>query len=269
MTENTTAAVRAAIVDWYTIADQSLGLMRHLAMQADDQMIHSVSSCVNDADDPPTKEHVDQLFAELLNFRKAKVSGLRKNADYLWSYLGSLNSFATGPIWPRYEIAYFDLGDFRIGNYSGGRSAAAVLLPLGYDVRRWVSELADLWSVDIVDAANTKLVKAFEDIRRRCPFTTEIGDVIQQRLMLEKSRLLQDFGGWISVEPQAKTDAEKAKRGGRKPAKETREEKKIKAAWDSGSYATYFDCDRGLGLEPGTTKTVIDRLKKRCKRRTK
>lgn len=193
MTENTTAAVRAAIEDWYTQADQAVGLMRHLSKQADDRMFHSFGCFVDDALNPPTKERVDQQFADLLNARKVIADGLRKNTDFLWSYPEPLDSFMTDPIWPRFEIAYCELGDFQAGNYSGGRAAWAVLIPLVYDVRRWASELADLWSVDIIDAANTKLAKAFEDIRGRCPFTTEIDNAIRQRLMLEKSRLLRDL----------------------------------------------------------------------------
>lgn len=192
-TNMTTAAVRAAIEDWYTQADQVLGLMRHLSKQADDRMFHSVGCFVDDADDPPTKEHVAQLFAGLGDARKVIADGLRKNTDFLWSYPEPLDSFMTDPIWPRFEIAYCELGDFQAGNYSGGRAAWTVLIPLVYDVRRWASELADLWSVDIIDAANTKLAKAFEDIRGRCPFTTEIDNAIRQRLMLEKSRLLRDL----------------------------------------------------------------------------
>jgi hypothetical protein len=223
----TTAAVWAAIEDWYTQADQALGLMRHLSMQADDRMIHSVACCAKDTDTPPTKEHVDQLFAGLLKSRKAKVDGLRTNAEFLWSYLGSLNSFATGPIWPRFEIAYCEVGDFQAGNYSGGRAAAAVLIPLGYDVKRWAYDLADLWSVDIVNAADTKLAKAFEDIRGRCPFTTEIDNAIRQRLMLEKSRLLRDLLAYpvaagdslipASELPQAVDDQQSVAAGGLEP----------------------------------------------------
>ena len=54
------------------------------------------------------------------------------------------------------------------------------------------------------------------------------------------------------------------KRAGRKQVtKITPLEKKIQQTWKTRNHATHGDCDRALGLEIGTTKTNLDRLRKR------
>jgi hypothetical protein len=66
-----------------------------------------------------------------------------------------------------------------------------------------------------------------------------------------------------------KTPPQPSRRAGRKRRTTlTTEEKKIKNAWGDGSkYSTYSECDNALGLDRGTSKTTLDRLRKLEKRK--
>jgi hypothetical protein len=50
-------------------------------------------------------------------------------------------------------------------------------------------------------------------------------------------------------------------------AKDTRKERRIREAWQTGNYREYKDCDDSLGIEPGTTKKTVDKLRQRDRRR--
>ena len=81
--------------------------------------------------------------------------------------------------------------------------------------------------------------------------------------LADAARFLPPIGG------QELRPASKPRKVGRKPAKESGHEQKIREAWETGAYESHAELDTALHLQEGETARVLARLRKRENRRTK
>ncbi len=100
--------------------------------------------------------------------------------------------------------------------------------------------------------------------RQGMQFSLLAGQILEK---LEARQRMVPTDGQPDAEAPASGRRKGKSRAGAPEAKESREERKIRETWGTGIYGTHEDCDDRLGIDPGTTKKTLDRLRQREKRR--
>jgi hypothetical protein len=100
--------------------------------------------------------------------------------------------------------------------------------------------------------------------RQGMQFSLLAGQILEK---LEARQRMVPTDGQPDAEAPASGRRKGKSRAGAPEAKESREERKIRETWGTGLYGTHEDCDDRLGIDPGTTKKTLDRLRQREKRR--
>jgi hypothetical protein len=162
-------------------------LLRKLAYLASFREQQYQSFCFHWGDDELSPEQEQKLFDDLKLARREVHHQLSEGGESILAILPLVESGFAG-LADQLELAYSELGDIEIPGLGSYRFAWPMLRDLAGRVRIWANSYGAAYGAEEADP------RFIRDLAGQCPFNHSIDDLIQRRLLLEKSRLLRDFG---------------------------------------------------------------------------
>lgn len=270
----TIAEGRALIEQAYRVAQEFF--FQTIIVECHRSCLKTIRSFAYFEIDPP--EDIEHTLERWKRYSEKAFSELETAFNRLAELKPRLDD-AFAPVIPLLDYAAAELEPIKTtrGNY---RHAYGYLALMSYHQTDYLFRLVrSIFSLKYVPPFSSELNMAYENIERAA--TPEpIRQLIESRLLIERSQLARDLPNYLAYAGELSgldgkiVEANKRRtipNAGRKPAKLSRDERKIIEAWNSGrgEFKTLAEVDRFFDKPEGHSKKIVDKVRKRVDRRTK
>ena len=171
--------------------------------------------------------------------------------------------FLTKRLWPALiPLASESLPDFQTKIWKCWVDWLRIPVPASHDAWKEVARRAGMPLEQIPDDITDEWIKTV--LCREV--VTQHGQYVQDRQRLQSERAIADkmteaATKLIAGAMPSNKSTTKRKRGGQRKY-DSKLKKRVLAAWTTGKYMRYADCDSALGEAAGTTKRIVDTVRK-------